>query len=202
MNKYEKQARKRSFLNGASDKTLPMKQRVGKTAGSTAILLVSGLGGGFIGAATGRWSLLIGGLMAGTGQFTGTPALTAFGLGMATSNIVSGGTTINGPEGEKKGLEKMKDRMKNYGQSLKEKLFLDKLTSKKKDTTSTETTTTTNGVGEVKYFNYPANADELDLSELERYERELQKSADKYKQENPSNVSGIVDMTDLNQRLI
>lgn len=203
MSKNEK--RKGIILNGADIKDLPKKERLAKTFTSTSVLVLSGLGGGFIGAATGRWSLLTGILVAGAGQFTGVHAATAFGLGMATSNIVSGGAPVSGTD-DKKGMALVKERLKNYGQGLKQKLFLDKLKSKKKDTTTTETTTTTtNGVGEVKYFNYPAKADDIDLSEMEKYEKELEKSAQNYKQENPSNdnVNGLdADLMDVNKRII
>jgi hypothetical protein len=198
MNKYAKKAEKENFLSGTADTTLPTKQRLGKAAAQTGIMLLAGLGGGFVGAGTGRWSLLTGLLVAGTGQFTGTPAVTAFGLGMATSNVFSpDAQTVSGTDDKekKKPMVMAKERMKTYAQGLKQKLFLDKiLAPKKKEETksTTETTTTTTettdtgtaGMGEVTYMKYPLNAENMDMTEMERYEKELEKSAQKYMQEN------------------
>ena len=211
MNKYEKKARKESFLSGADDKTLPTKERLGKTVASTGIMLITGLAGGFVGAGTGRWSLLTGLLVAGTGQFTGTPAVTAFGLGMATSNVFgTSADTVSGTDDKKKPMmEAAKERIKNYAQGIKQKLFLDKiLTSKKKDTaektttTETEKTETANGVGEVKVFKYPvAQPDKVDLAEMERFEKELEKSAEKYMQNSESSPTTFTGTDDKEDRI-
>jgi len=200
MNKYEKKADKENYLSGTADASLPTKQRLGKAAAQTGIMLLAGLGGGFVGAGTGRWSLLTGLVVAGAGQFTGTPAVTAFGLGMATSNVFSPETqTVSGTDDaeKKKPMTGAKERMKNYAQGLKQKLFIDKiLAPKKKETTeksTTETTTTetTNAVAGVTYLRYPSGADKVDLQEMERFEKELEKSAQKYMQESDSpTVSG------------
>lgn len=208
MNKYEKKADKENYLSGTADASLPTKQRIGKAAAQTGIMLLAGLGGGFVGAGTGRWSLLTGLLVAGTGQFTGTPAVTAFGLGMATSNVFStDAQTVSGTDEKetKKPMVAAKERMKNYAQGLKQKLFLDKILAPKKKETTEKTTTTattetatgenTNTVGEVTYLRYPSGADKVDLQEMERFEKELEKSAQKYMQESEStSVSGTSGM--------
>ena len=204
MNNYEKKARKNGILSGADITKLPMKERLGKTAASTGLLLLSGLGGGFVGAATGRWSLLAGLLMAGTGQFISTPAVTAFGLGMATSNVFgSSSQPVSGTDDKKSKKEAIKERLKNYGQGLKQKLFLDKiLMSKKKETTSTETTKeeTTSGMGEVKYFTHPG-ADNTDANELDKYVNALQKEAENYVAENPAVTGTDEDLGETEQRI-
>lgn len=197
MNKYEKKARRQSYLSGTADKTLPTKERLGKAAAQTGIMLLAGLGGGFVGAGTGRWSLLTGLLVAGAGQYTATPAVTAFGLGMATSNVFGADQSVNGTDEKKKPMVAAKERMKNYAMGLKQKLFLDKILAPKKKeeekkSTTTEVTTTeetTSGMGEVTYMKYPLNAENMDMREMERYEKELEKSAQKYMEEN-SSVSG------------
>ncbi|MFZ5553559.1 MAG: hypothetical protein ACOZCO_10610 [Bacteroidota bacterium] len=209
MNKYEKKAQKESYLAGRDTANLTTKQRIGKAAANTGLMLLAGLGGGFVGAGTGRWSLLTGLLVAGTGQFTGTPAVTAFGLGMATSNVFSPSVeSVNGTEGNgKTKMEAAKERIKNYASGIKQKLFLDKiLTSKKKDTATKETTTTTSestsGMGEVKVFRYP-QADKKDLSQMEKFEKELQKAAENYVQEQSAETPAtpMTGMDETEQRI-
>lgn len=204
-NSYEKNAKKKAILSGtpgtASDKSLPIKERAKKTIVPTLVNTASALGGGFAGAAMGRLSFLTGILLTGVGEFSGNPYVTSFGLGMAVSNVSAMTSGVNGTEPKSK-FEAAKERMKHYGKGIMEKLYLDKLIAKKETqqtNTSTQTTTTTqtntqttNGMGEVQYFKYPLTdkPDQLDLSELEKYEKELQNSAEKFAQENEKPVQG------------
>jgi hypothetical protein len=198
-NSYEKNAKKKAILSGtlgsASDKTLPMKERAKKSIIPALVNTASAIGGGFAGAAMGRLSFLTGLVVTGAGEIMGSPAVASFGLGMAVSNVYSMTTAMEGTEKPSK-IDAAKERMKHYGKGIMEKLYLDKLI-KKKDaetkTTTTQTTTTTNttnsqgtnGMGEVQYFKYPLSEkpDQLDLSELERFEKEIEKSAESFAQE-------------------
>lgn len=202
-NSYVKNAKKKAILSGtpgtASDKTLPMKERAKKTIIPALINTASAIGGGFAGAAMGRLSFLTGLVVTGAGEIMGSPAVASFGLGMAVSNVYSMTTAaVNGTDKPSK-IEAAKERMKHYGKGIMEKLYLDKLIKKKeadpKTTTQTTTATTntttnqgTSGMGEVQYFKYPLSEkpDQLDLSELERFEKEIQNSAENFAQENSS----------------
>ena len=201
-NTYANNAKKNAILSGtlgtASDKTLPMKDRAKKSIIPALVNTASAIGGGFAGAAMGRLSFLTGLVVTGAGEIMGSPAVASFGLGMAVSNVYSMTTAVNGTDTPSK-IEAAKERMKHYGKGIMEKLYLDKLIKKKeadsKTTTQTTTTTTntttnqeTSGMGEVQYFKYPLSEkpDQLDLSELERFEKEIQDSAENFVQENPS----------------
>lgn len=214
-NDYEKKAKRNKALNGAAgtaaDKNLPIQTRAGKAVMPTLINTVLTVGGGFAGAAMGRFSFLTGILLAGTGEVMGSPGTVSFGLGMIASNVSSFTTpTVEGTEKKSK-MEMVKERVKSYGKGFMEKLYLDKLIKKKETTetkteekktetaASTTTEKTAGTVGEVKYFTYPMGekADPMDLRELERYEKEIQKSAENFAKENitedspaKENVSG------------
>ena len=198
-NSYEKKAKKKAILSGtpgtASDKTLPFKERAKKTIIPTLVNTASAIGGGFAGAAMGRLSFLTGLVVTGAGEIMGSPAVASFGLGMAVSNVYSMTTAVNGTDKPSK-MEAAKERMKHYGKGIMEKLYLDKLIKKKeadpKTTTTTTTNTTTNqgtsGMGEVQYFKYPLSEkpDQMDLSELERFEKEIQTSGETFAKEKSS----------------
>jgi len=212
MNRYEKKAQQdktSQWLNDiedtASDRKLTMGQRIKKGAGSGAIKIIAGIGGGFAGAAMGRWSILTGILATGTGEVIGSPELTSFGVGMMASNMIPSDATVSGiDDGKKTGFQKAKDRMKTYGKGIMQKLWIDKLVKKEKPasttTSSTTTTTTTeqatSGMGEVKYYMHPqAEPDPMDMAELEKYEKEIKNSGENFAQENQTNqnVSGVGD---------
>lgn len=202
-NSYEKKAKKKAILSGtpgtASDKKLPMKERAKKTIIPTLVNTASAIGGGFAGAAMGRLSFLTGLVVTGAGEIMGSPAVASFGLGMAVSNVYSMTTAVNGTEPPSK-IEAAKERMKHYGKGIMQKLYLDKLIKKKeseqKTTTEQTATTTSNtttntgssGMGEVQYFKYPLSdkPDQMDLSELERFEKEIQQSAENFAEGNKS----------------
>lgn len=210
-NSYEKKAKKKAILSGtpgtASDKKLPMKERAKKTIIPTLVNTASAIGGGFAGAAMGRLSFLTGLVVTGAGEIMGSPAVASFGLGMAVSNVYSMTTAMEGTEKPSK-IEAAKERMKHYGKGIMQKLYLDKLIKKKESeqkTTTEQTTTTTantntttntgtSGMGEVQYFKYPLSdkPDQMDLSELERFEKEIQQSAENFAEGNQS-VQGTED---------
>lgn len=202
-NSYEKKAKKKAILSGtpgtASDKKLPMKERAKKTIIPTLVNTASAIGGGFAGAAMGRLSFLTGLVVTGAGEIMGSPAVASFGLGMAVSNVYSMTTAVNGTEPPSK-IEAAKERMKHYGKGIMQKLYLDKLIKKKESeqkttteqtattTSNTTTNTGTSGMGEVQYFKYPLSdkPDQMDLSELERFEKEIQQSAENFAEGNKS----------------
>jgi hypothetical protein len=211
MNTYEIKADKdknsqwlNALENTASDRKLPMKDRIKKGAGSAAIKLVAGIGGGFAGAAMGRWSVLGGILATGTGEIIGSPEMTSFGVGMMASNLIPTDQSVNGTE-DKSGFQKVKDRMKTYGKGIMHKFFMDKMVRKEStssSTTSTTTDTSTSGFGNVTVYNYPkSKTTEMDLSEIEKYEEELRRSAESFSQESGESFSGADnDITGLEKK--
>ena len=106
-------------------------------------LLVGVIGGGLIGAAIGRPSLGVGALVTGIGHYANNKLATIFGIGMMASNGFQKSKGVNGLEG----MDGVKERLQAYKETFSEKLFLDKLTSKKSQAT--------NGMGNVQYFTYP-----------------------------------------------
>jgi hypothetical protein len=206
MNTYEIKAQKdktsqwlSSFEDTASDRNLSMGTRVKKGAGAAALKILAGIGGGFAGAAIGRWSILGGIVATGTGEVIGSAELTSFGVGMMASNLIPADSGVNGID-DKSTVQKAKDRMKTYGKGIMQKFWLDKLVKKKATTTTTEptpastTTESTNGVGEVKYYTHPqSEPDDLDLQELEKYEQAIKQSGESFTNKSGDSISGTGD---------
>jgi hypothetical protein len=203
MNTYEKKAAKdktnnwlQSIEGQASDRKLKMKDRALKGTGHALLKGALALGGGFAGAAMGRWSLLTGFVATGVGEVLGSPEAVAFGVGMIASNVVAVADGVSGTDDGKSTFQKAKDRMKNYGDGIMQKLWLDKLVKKKTTTSETQTsaaTTTetgTNGMGEVKYYTHQqGETSDMDMRELEKYEQEIKNSGESFSQ----GTSGVGD---------
>lgn len=218
MNSYEKDAKRKetsmwlqNIEDSASDRKLPMGKRLKKGAGQAALKLITGLAGGFTGAAIGRWSVLGGILATGTGEVIGSPELTSFGVGMMASNLMPATETVNGPEEEKKSaVAKAKDRVKSYGKGILQKFWLDKVIKKKEDSSTekkTETTSTEQKpMGEVTYYTHPqSEADQMDLSELEKYEEKIKESASDFEKSQETTtqpeMKGTVEVEQIEERL-
>lgn len=164
-NRYQKKAAKKGFLSGLNE-GLPTKGNVKNTVMETGLsLLVGVLGGGFIGAAIGRPSLLAGIAATGVGHYTDSKLLQLFGVGMMASNGFQKGSTVNGLEG----LDGIKERLKAYRETFSEKLYLDKLMKKK--------AAATDGFGELQYFSYPDTSFNGGLAALDDIEEQIAESA-------------------------
>lgn len=165
-NSYEKKARKKGFLAGINQ-GLPTKGNLKNSVMETGLsLLVGVLGGGFVGAAIGRPSLLLGIATTGAGHFTDSKLLQIFGVGMMASNGFQKGGTVSGLEG----LDGVKERLQAYRETFSEKLYLDKLLKKK-------LAATTEGFGELQYFTYPDNSMNGTLAALDDIEDQIAESA-------------------------
>jgi hypothetical protein len=137
-------------------------------------LVVGVVGGGLAGAAVGKPSLLVGFGTSLIGHYMGSSLATSFGLGMmASGGYQIGSGTVNGTV-----TENVKERVKAFGTNIKQRLYLDKII-KPKDETKEETT---NGMGDVQYFKYPQQNQELDMGALENIEREIAKSGEQFQQ--------------------
>jgi hypothetical protein len=131
-------------------------------------LAVGVIGGGLAGAAIGKPSLAVGLGTTLTGNFLNVPLLSTFGVGMMASGGYQIGAGLKGTDG----LDGAKDRMKAFGQNLKERLYLDKMIKKKDGTNGV------NGVGEVQYFKYPQK--ELDMGSLDNLEQQIARSSEEF----------------------
>lgn len=190
-NSYEKKAQKKQLLDGVAQDNA--KGSLKHTALETGRdILLGAVGGGLAGAVLGRSSFLVGVAVTGVGHYMGSNGAAAFGVGMMASGgyqAVAG--AMNGTQ--KEGIEGMKERMLAFKEEFKRKLFLDKIikSKKKEDEKSDEGT---NGMGEVQYFTYPNSkelegaGDTLDMSALDRIERQVAESAQKF--EAKQSVSG------------
>lgn len=141
-------------------------------------LVVGVVGGGIAGAAVGKPSLLVGFGTSLIGHYMGSSLATSFGLGMmASGGYQIGSGTVNGTV-----TENVKERVKAFGANIKQRLYLDKII-KPKEATKEETT---NGMGDVQYFKYPQQNQELDMGALEDIEREIAKSGEQFQQQQMS----------------
>lgn len=166
-NRYQKKATKKGFLAGLNE-GLPTKGNVKNTVMETGLsLLVGVLGGGFIGAAIGRPSLLAGIATTGFGHYTDSKLLQLFGVGLMASNGFQKGNTVSGLEG----LEGIKERLQAYKESFSEKLYLDKLLKKKAAEAGIS------GMGDLQYFTYPDASMNGSLAALDDIEEQIAESA-------------------------
>jgi hypothetical protein len=119
----------------------------------------------------------------------GSRTTAMFGVGlMASGGMQTLDNSVNGTE--KKGVEKVKERLTDFTHNLKRQLYLDKLMPSKKKTEKTDDDQATNGVGNVQYFNHP-NAqegelngnEELDFSEANKLELQLEESAKQFEEQ-------------------
>jgi hypothetical protein len=160
-NRYEKKASRASFAAMAAG--LPTKGSVKNTLIETGKdLLVGVIGGGLIGAAIGRPSLVIGTVVTGVGHFMGQRLIGLAGIGMMAANGFHA-KTVSGVEG----IDGIKDRVMAFKDSFSEKLYLDKIMKKKTDAVA--------GLGDLQYFNY---ANEVaGLAALNNMEEAMENSA-------------------------
>jgi len=201
-NSYASNAKKKNIL-GNMAKGLPTEGDVKNTAIETVKdLVICVVGGGLIGAAIGKPSLIIGLGVTGAGHYTGSHLATLLGLGMMAANGFQPAKSVNGMDGFD--MVSVKERVQNYKNSFTGKLYLDKIIPKK-----TEDKEATGGFGELQFFSYPNDVsgnDELsgELSALERIEQQIEESGMAHMQmtgaDDPAGMGemGITDVADLN----
>ena len=171
---FARKGGKSNFLAKAAG-SLPTKGNVKNTLLETGKDLIIGvLGGGLIGAAIGKPSLLIGLGVTGLGHFTDQRLATLLGMGiMAANGFQNAG--LSGLDGFS--LAEMKTRMNAYKKTFATKLYLDKALRKQ---TAALPVAATNGFGNLTYFNFPGDLSggsyDKDLVALERIERQIEES--------------------------
>ena len=162
-NRYQKKAKKKHFLSGMNE-GLPTKGDAKNTMLETGKdILIGVLGGGLIGAAIGKPSMIVGIVTTGAGHYTGNKLVQILGIGMMAANGFQKSTTVSGLEG----LDGVKERLQAYKESMKDKFYLDKIIKKKGNTT--------NGIGELQYFTYPDTMGEL--AALNDIEKQIEENA-------------------------
>ena len=205
-NSYEQAAQKKSLL-GEITQDLETKGDVKNTAIETLKDVVVGVvAGGVAGSAIGRASLIIGAAVTGIGHYYKSRLASVFGIGMMAANgFQQSPTQLKGTpkEGLEGTLEGAKERVMNFKDSFSQKLFLDKITKPKAPAETKEETTKT--VGEVQYFTYPENkelgestATELDLTALDRLEKQVVKSGDEFSKKQGTGNLPAQDMGEIN----
>ena len=178
---YARNAKRKNFMQGFNSQ-LDTRGNVKNTALETGKdILVGVLGGGLIGAAIGKPSLIVGIVTTGVGHYSGNKLTQLLGLGIMAANGFQKNTTISGLEG----LDGVKERIQAYKNSFSEKLYLDKL--KRKTSAGA-----TSGFGDLQYFSYPNN----DLAALDAIEDQLTDSAMQFQGEMPELEMGDLDMED------
>jgi hypothetical protein len=158
---YAKRAKRKGFMQGFGSQ-LDTKGNVKNTALETGKdILVGVLGGGLIGAAIGKPSLIVGIVTTGVGHYSGNKLTQLLGLGIMAANGLQKNTTVSGLEG----MDGVKERVQAFKQGFTDRLYIDKLKKK--------TSSGTNGFGDLQYFSYPNN----DLAALDAIEDQLTDSA-------------------------
>lgn len=170
-NRYAKKNKKQNMLASLTQKG-NTKGNVKNTVIETGKdILVGVVGGGLIGAALGRPSLLIGAGVTGAGHYMGNKVATLLGIGMMAANGFQKSKTVEGLEGMD--MQSIKDRMVAYKDNFSEKLYLDKIIPKKNGGSKDETS----GFGELQFFNYPNDMNGYnDLAALDSIERQIEQS--------------------------
>lgn len=214
-NSYEKAAKKKGLL-GEITKDLDTEHNVKNSAIETGKDIIVGvLGGGVVGAFIGKASLLVGAAVTGIGHYTKSRLASIFGIGMMAANGFQKPSqdTVSGTDGKSGNfIEDAKERVMTFKDNFSQKLYLDKLQSKKKEETqstnkttstaltkktdTTDTATEDKPVGDVQYFIHPSGQKQLDMSKLNQVEDQLHVSAAKF-QENGQSTEGLGESDEL-----
>ncbi len=198
-NQYKKQAKKKSLLGELShaekeQKRKELKEALIETAKQTPADIGAAIGGGFIGAAIGKASLITGALVSGISHFfkknigdTVSRIGSVMGVGIMAGGFSKPASSVNGTLDDCH-TDAVKARIKNFGSDLRERLYVDSIPGFKKTTTSAGNKQTKT-MGETQTFIYPQTEPtkkEVDLSALDEFENGLHKSAAEYQQNNQS----------------
>jgi len=155
-------------------------------------LVIGVVGGGFVGAAIGKPSLLIGIVATGVGHYIDNRLLASLGMGMMASNGFQT-KSVNGVEGMD-GLEGAKERLEAYKNTFLEKTYFDKLKALQKGKTKA-----TNAIGDVQYFTYPQNMLEGatdDYAMLNHIENQIANTGLQY-----SNMNGLEEVGSMEETI-
>jgi len=211
-NHYKKKAKKKHMRGGFSgtDKAFHLQEMKGsleEAAKNTPVDIGAAIGGGFVGSAIGKPSLVAGILVSGVSHFfkhklgdTFSRLGSLFGVGIMAGGFAKSSQTVSGTT-EKQTMEAAKERMKSYGSDLKHRLYLDKIPAAKKATTTTSTSTSKTVEG-TETFYYPQTEPhlngEMDLSALDDFQEGLQeRTKSHHKREEDGEVNGMQWLDDI-----
>jgi hypothetical protein len=193
----KKKNKKSSKKNQSKVMTLTQPLETKGNGKNTAIetlkdIAVGVIGGGLAGAAIGKPSLLTGIGTSLIGHYVGVPLMTSFGFGMMASGTYQMATgSVNGVSG----LEGVKERVQLFKESLKQRLYLDKIIKPKKKEDEGA-----NGMGSVQYFKYPNTENkELDMGSLDNIEREIARLGEQYERKQMTGMND--DMNGIEDKL-
>ncbi len=176
-NRFAKKAQKESVLASLTH-TQETKGDIKQSAIETVKDIAIGvLGGGLVGAAIGRPSLIVGIGVTGAGHYMGNRMASLFGIGMMAANGFQQSKSVQGLDGMD--MESIKGRMNAYKDNFAEKLYLDKVLHK--NASGKQSKEETSGFGDLQFFNYPNDRQayhELhnELSALDSIERQIEES--------------------------
>ncbi len=176
-NSYAKKAAKASVLASLTH-TQETKGDIKQSAIETVKDIAIGvLGGGLVGAAIGRPSLIVGAGVTGAGHYMGNRLASLFGIGMMAANGFQQSKSVQGLDGMD--MESIKGRMLAYKDNFAEKLYLDKVMHN--NASGKQSKEETSGFGDLQFFNYPNDKQayhELhnELSALESIENQIEES--------------------------
>jgi hypothetical protein len=197
-NSYEKKDAKAHLLDSMTH-TLNTKDNVKNSLLETGKDIIVGvIGGGLVGAAIGKPSLVIGIGVTGAGHYMDNRLATLFGIGLMAANGFQPSKSVAGLDGMD--MASIKSRMAAYKDSFIEKTYLDKVLHKKIAAASKDTT---EGLGDLQFFNYPNDMNgtyrELDdeLSALDSIEEQIEESGMAHMQTTGMNVGDLGEMGDL-----
>ncbi|WPV70582.1 hypothetical protein [Chitinophaga sp. LS1] len=146
-NRYAKKAQQTHYQ--AIARTLDTKGDLKNSVIETGKeLLIGVLGGGLLGSAIGKPSLLIGIGVTGLGHFVGNKAISLLGVGMMAANGFQTQSSVSGVEDDS--LLGFKDRVVAFKDTFSQKLYIDKFIKNKTGTAAS----TVSGIGGLQYFNY------------------------------------------------
>ncbi len=168
------------------------KKDLGYTAGETFKDTLVGVGGGVVGAAIGRPSLVTGILLTGASYFFNAPSLAPFGVGMMVSgglqpstddnNSIAPGDTESKSFDMKKELEAAKQRVTTFKDTFMKKLYVDKIKGNKDGTDGSEATQGLDG--DVRYFLPGNDGAEVDTSVLDKINQKVIEATQEFAQQN------------------
>ena len=156
------------------------KERAWEAVKGGGILVLTAVGGGFLGAAIGKHSFILGIPVAMAGKYYNNEYIVAAGLGMSVANGFQNANKPLSGTGEVDGFDvkqmaqDAKDRVGKFFDNFKEKLYMSPADSTdSKAPTSDGSTNGLAGNENVQYFINPMSTKDLDLSAMERVEQQV-----------------------------
>jgi len=170
-------------------------------------ILIGVVGGGLIGAAIGKPSLIIGIGVTGTGHYTGNRLATLLGIGMMAANGFQQSKSVQGLDGMD--MQSIKGRLTAYKDNFIEKTYIDKVLHKTTPS-GKQTKEETSGFGDLQFFNPTGSRNTYnqnhDLTALDSIQRQIEESGMAHMQMNGlglgdseefGNIGSLGEMGDL-----